>query len=199
MTEPAENAPAPDPASTPDPRKTTEPPRVDFVVTDEDVLVLRGLRPRRLRFKLVENVLHVAAAGLAIFAATLLLLARRADLLPMTLAAIGGIWLAGWIYLGLFLFRRSPESVMWLEKLRQSPVLSLGPCTAEVRDDGLLLVTPTATRHFAPAQLEDAVYDEDRFFIRTVDGQAIIIPQRAFDSQEAWATFVMALTTKADW
>jgi hypothetical protein len=32
-----------------------------------------------------------------------------------------------------------------------------------------------------------------------VDGQAIIIPQRAFDSQEAWATFILALTTKADW
>ena len=174
-------------------------PRIDFDVTDEDVRVLRALQPRRLRMKLIENLLHGAAAGLAVFAGTLLLLARRADLLPVTLASLAGVWLAGWIYLALFLFRRSPESTQWLEKLRQSPVLSTGACTAEVRDDGLILVTPTATRRLPPAQLEDAMYDEDRFFIRTADGQAIIIPRRAFDSEDAWATFIAALTRKADW
>jgi hypothetical protein len=175
------------------------PPPVEYVVTDADVRALRELRPRRLRFPLIEYVLHFAAAALAVLVAALLLLAHRTDLMPVSLGLVFGLWLIAWIYFALFLFHRSPQGDAWFEALRESPLLSTGPCRVEIRNDGLLLHTRLATHRFTPEQLEDGLYEHDHFFIRTVNGQAIVIPRRAFDSEDAWTQFITVVTTKASW
>jgi hypothetical protein len=169
---------------------------VDFVVTDEDVRVLRELRPRRMRFALIEYALHVVALAALLLVTTLSLILRRTAHLPMTLGVLAGVWLIAWVYLAFFMFRRSPESRRWFEMLRQSPVLSLGACRATLRGDDLVVTTPTATHHFRPADLEDCMFDTDRFFIRTTRGDAIIIPRRAFASQDAWVEFLRSVRTR---
>src|SRR5688500_16607605 len=113
------------------------PPPVEFVVTDEDVRALRELRPQGIRFPLIEYVLHFAAAAVAVFVAVLLWLARRTDLMPISLGVVAGLWLVGWIVLARFVFARSSDNAAWFDKLRETSILSTGPCRAEIRDDGL--------------------------------------------------------------
>jgi hypothetical protein len=78
-------------------------------------------------------------------------------------------------------------------------VLAKGNVRVRRNDDrGLTVVAGSSTRSFAPNDLEDAVHDTDRFYVRTAAGQVVILPKRAFPSQDDFAQFVASVTTRAD-
>jgi hypothetical protein len=42
------------------------------------------------------------------------------------------------------------------------------------------------------------VHDTDHFYVRTAAGQVVIVPKRAFASQDDFAYFVASVETRAD-
>ncbi len=42
------------------------------------------------------------------------------------------------------------------------------------------------------------MFDVGRFFIWTLDNEAVIVPRRAFGSEEEWVEFVQSVRTRQD-
>ena len=174
-------------------------PEVEFTITDDDVRALRNLRARRMRFPLLEWLLHTVALAAALLLTTFAFARGRPHRLPVYLGVLAAAWAVAWGYLAFFLFRPTPESERWFEQLRSSPVLAKGNVRVRRNDDrGLTVVTESSTRSFAPNDLEDAVHDTDHFYVRTAAGQVVIVPRRAFPSQDDFADFVASVETRAD-
>jgi hypothetical protein len=171
-------------------------PEVAFTVTDADVQRLRAFRPARLRLRLLEGIVHLLGAFVAALVTFFTLLARRADRLPVNLGIVATGWGLLWAYVAFFFFRPSTASRLWFAKLVRSPVLTRGACRAGVTEEVLTVVTPNVTRAFRADQLESCVFDGHAFLVRTMEGDVIIVPRRAFESQDEFAMFIRAVQTR---
>jgi hypothetical protein len=172
-------------------------PEVEFTIDEADTRSVAAVRPGSMRMPALEWVVHTLGLVAAMAVVGVALAGRRLHRLPVYLGVVAAIWGAAWAYVALFLFRRSPENKAWFEKLRRSPALTAGRCRVRLSaDGGLTVVTPITTRALRPADLEDCVYSDGRFIVRTLAGQVVIIPERAFTSRDDFTDFIAKIRTR---
>ena len=175
------------------------PMEVRFSISDQDIRALRDYRPGRIRFPLLEWSLHALAAFVALAIMWFAMVTHRLHRLPVYLGVLASVWLAVWAWLVFVLFRRSPKSKAWFAGLRASPILTKGDCVASLPEAGVLqIMCSGGTQTITSAHVEDLVYSSTHFYLGTKAGQVVIIPRRAFASDEEFADFVRELPGPAD-